>query len=339
MSHFLFLSVTGEAGIGIYRMDGASGALELVEQVAAGDGVMPLAVDPHQRFLYAGLRRVPQVQSYRLDGRTGRIQLLGSTPLDWDPTYLTTDKTGRFLLSASYVGGCVGVHAIGDDGVVRAPPPSRHDTARGAHFIGTDPSNRFAFVPHVAESNIILQYRFNARTGLLTQNEPFRVDQPAGTGPRHYCHHPAKHVVYVDNEQGCSVTACCFDPERGTLAALQTVSTLPEGFGGDNSCAQIHIHPSGRFLYASNRGHDSIACFSINAETGLLDVVGHAAAPATPRAFNLDPDGHFLFAAGQATGELAAFRIDQASGALSPLAVYNVGPSPSWIAVLKLNLQ
>ena len=336
MSYFLYLSVTGEDRICIYRMDAGSGALAFQEHAAAADSVGPLAVDPQQRFLYAGLRRLRQVQTYRLDGRTGGIKLLGSTPLDWDPTCLSTDNTGRFLLYASYRGGGVGVHVIGNDGVVRAPAANRHDTARCAHYIHTDPSNRFAFVPHVAETNSIYQYRFDQGTGRLESNEPPTVEQPANTGPRHYCHHPARHFVYMDNEQGCSVTAYRFDPAHGTLDAFQTVSTLPDGFSDFNTCAQIHMHPSGRFMYVSNRGHDSIACFGVDAETGLMNVIGHAAAAGTPRAFNLDPDGRFLFAAGQDTGRLTAFRIDQETGTLSALADYEVGEDPSWVMVLNL---
>jgi 6-phosphogluconolactonase len=336
MPYFMYLSISGEEKIAIYTMDGDTGALTFQEDVPTGKGVMPLAVDSDQEYFYAGLRGGPEVQSYRLDRQTGKISLLGTTPLDWDTTYMELDKTDRFLLSASYGGGVAGVHAIGEDGIVQAQPVDRHDTAQCAHYIQTDKSNRFAFLPHVADANTIYQYLFDEKTGHLTPNNPPRVSQPPGSGPRHYCHHPEKDYVYADNEQGCSVTAYHLDPDQGTLEAFQTVSTLPDDFTDENTCAQIHIHPSGRFIYASNRGHDSIACFSINQETGLLSVIGQVTAAGTPRAFNLDPEGHFLFAAGQANGQLAAYRIDQASGALSPLTIYDVGPSPSWVMILKL---
>jgi len=336
MPYYMYLSITGEEKIAIYTMDGDTGALTFQEDVPAGKGVMPLAVDPGQQYFYAGLRSGPEVQSYRLDQNTGKITFLGTTPLDWDTTYMETDKTGRFLLSASYGKGVTGVHAIDEDGLVQAPPVDRHDTAKCAHFIQTDPSNRFAFLPHVAESNTIYQYLFDENTGCLTPNDPPTVSQPRGTGPRHYCHHPEKDYVYADNEQGCTVTAYHLDPDQGTLEAFQTVSTLPDEFTEENTCAQIHIHPSGQFLYASNRGHDSIACFTINQDTGLLSAIGQVAAAGTPRAFNLDPEGRFLFAAGQANGQLAAYSIDQDTGALSPLTTYNVGPSPSWVMILKM---
>jgi 6-phosphogluconolactonase len=162
------------------------------------------------------------------------------------------------------------------------------------------------------------------------------VIPPEGTGPRHYDYHPNEAYVYVVNEQGCSVTAYRFDRAAGTLSPLQTLSTLPEGYRGENSCAQIHIHPSGRFLYAANRGHDSIACFAVDPGSGRLTALGQQPSEPVPRTFGLDPAGHFLYAAGQGTGRLAAYRIDQEQGTLSLLDTYAVGEHPMWVQVLDL---
>ena len=337
MASYMYLSITGESKIALYEMDPDTGGLTFREDVAAGAGVMPLVVDEARQRLYAGLRGEPSVQTYSLDRTTGGISLLGSTPFDWDTTYMALDNTGRFLLSASYGHAVAGVHAIGADGIVQAPPVDRRETARCAHYIQTDASNRFAFVPHVAESNMICQFRFDEGTGKLMPNDPPRVAQPPNTGPRHYCHHPALNVLYADNEQGSSMTAYRFDPDRGTLEALQTVSTLPSDFTGENTCSQIHIHPSGRWVYASNRGHDSIAGFATDPVTGLLDPIGQAPTEEMPRAFNLDPQGRYLYAAGQGSGRLAAYRVDQDTGVLAPLDVYDVGPSPAWVMILDLD--
>jgi 6-phosphogluconolactonase len=336
MPYYLYLSIGGEQKIARYALDERTGALTFQEDVPVGGSVMPLAVDPAGRYLYAGVRSIPEIQTYRLDPDTGGLTLLGRTGLTIDPCYLSVDRTGRYLLSAYYVSGGAAVHAIGEDGVAASPPVVWRETARGAHFVQTDPSNAFAFVPHVAESNVIHQFLFDERTGRLVPNEAPTVRPPSGAGPRHYCHHPGKHIVYIDNEQGNSVTAYHFDPGAGTLEAFQTVSTLPDGFAGESACAQIRIHPSGRFLYVSNRGHDSIACFAIDEGTGALRPIGQQPTEQTPRAFNLDPSGRFLFAAGQASGRLAAYRIDQETGALSPLATYAVGRSPSWVMVLRM---
>ncbi len=337
MAFYMYLSVTGEGKIAIYEMDPDSGGLTFLEDVAAGAGVMPQVVDADLRHLYAGLRGEPSVQTYSLDRETGGISLLGTTPFDWDTTYMALDDTGRFLLSASYGHAVAGVHAIGADGIVEAPPVDRQETASGAHYIQTDASNRFVFVPHVADSNMICQFRFDENSGKLTPNDPPRVAQPPDTGPRHYCHHPTLDMLYADNEQGSSMTAYRLDTDRGTLDALQTISTLPADFTGENTCAQIHIHPTGRFVYASNRGHDSIAGFAIDPVTGLLSPIGQAPTEPMPRAFNLDPQGRFLYAAGQESGKLASYRIDQDTGALSPLDVYEVGPSPAWVMILDLD--
>ena len=337
MAFYMYLSITGEGKIALYEMDPGTGCLAFKEDFTAGAGVMPLVVDGPRRYLYAGLRGEPSVQTYGLDRNTGGISLLGTTPLDWDTTYMALDNTERFLLSASYGRAVAGVHAIGDDGMVQTPPVDRQETARCAHYIQTDGSNRFAFVPHVAESNMICQFRFDENTGRLTPNDPPRVAQPPDTGPRHYCHHPTLDVLYADNEQGSSMTAYRFDPNLGTLEALQTVSTLPSDFTGENTCSQIHIHPSGRFVYASNRGHDSIAGFATDPVTGLLEPIGQAPTEKMPRAFNLDPQGRYLYAAGQESGRLAAYRIDQDSGALSRIGVYDVGPSPAWVMIVDMD--
>ena len=162
------------------------------------------------------------------------------------------------------------------------------------------------------------------------------MNPPGEIGPRHFCFHPAKDILYFSNEQGCSVTAYRLDPSTGTLTALQTVPTLPDGFTGKSSCAQIRMAPSGKFLYAPNRGHNSIASFAVDATSGLLTPTGHAAAEPVPRAFNLDPDGKFLYAAGLESGQLTGFRIDPDTGRLAPFATYPLGKRPMWVSILRL---
>ena len=222
-----------------------------------------------------------------------------------------------------------------------APSLDRLDTAMGAHAIQTDPSNRFAFVPHIARlndnvleplresygPNVIFQLKFDAQNGRLTANSPLRVESAERLGPRHYCFHPTYDVVYFSNEQGCSVTGYRLDPATGTLSAVQTITTLPEGYAARNTCSQIHLTPSGRFLYVGNRGHNSIAGFAVDA-AGRLSAIGHASAEPVPSAFSVDPAGRFVFAAGSASGRLASYRINAETGALTPLATFAVGQRP-----------
>jgi len=338
MPHIMYVSLQGDDKIARFTMDPATGALEPLGELAVPGGPAPMVVDPAQRFLHVARRGECKISSYRIDPRTGDLSLIGAIPLPTDPCYLSTDRTGRFLLSAYYEGKGVAVHPLGADGAAGDPPVERRETARGAHCFQTDPSNRFAFVPHIAGRgpNEIWQFRFDEETGHLTPNSPPKAIPEQPVGPRHFCFHPSKAMVYFSNEQGCSVTAYRFDASAGTLTAMQTVSTLPAGYAGQNSCAQIRITPSGKFLYAPNRGHNSIACFTVDAATGLLTSVGQVPSEPVPRAFNLDPDEQFLYAAGLESGHLAAYRIDSATGALHPLETYPLGRRPMWVLLLKL---
>jgi 6-phosphogluconolactonase len=257
-------------------------------------------------------------------------------PLDSDPCYLEIDRTGRYLFSAYYRAGRVTIHPIAEDGTLGAKPIQVLPTAERAHCVLVDRSNRYVFVPHTAGPNLIFQFRLDEDTGMLTPNTLPVLVPDAGVGPRHLCFHPSLDVVYSSNEQGCSATAYTFSTSAGTLTPFQTLSTLPEGYDGDNTCAQIHIHPTGRFLYVSNRGHDSIAMFAIDEATGRLTSLGQQPTEKTPRTFNLDPRGQYLYAAGQGTGRLAAYRVEAQTGSLEPLGTYAVGNNPMWVLPLQL---
>ncbi len=338
MAYHMYVSIQGEDKILRFTLDPDTGQLEPQGDVAVTGGPAPLAVDPGRKFLYVGRRGVREVSTFGIDQRTGGLSLLGTVSLASDPCYLATDRRGKFLLSSYYEGSGVAVHRIGGDGVAGGPPVESLNTARGAHSIQTDPSNRFAFVPHIAGRgpNEIWQFRFDERTGHLTPNTPAKVTPEGELGPRHFCFHPSKPILYFSNEQGCSVTAYQFDASAGTLTAMQTVSTLPDDFTGRNTCSKIQITPSGKFLYAPNRGHNSIACFAVNAATGLLTRVASVPSEAVPRAFSLDPEGKFLYAAGIESGRLAAYRIDDDTGTLQPLHVYPVGARPMWVLITPL---
>lgn len=338
MPDVMYVSLQGDDTIARFTVDAATGDLERLGDVAVAGGPAPMVVDPAQRVLHVARRGECKISSFQIDQGTGGLALIGTVSLPTDPCFLAMDRRGRFLLSAYYEARGVAVHPISEDGAVADPPVERRETARGAHCFQTDPSNRFAFVPHIAGRgpNEIWQFRFDQDTGRLTPNAPPTATPPGPVGPRHFCFHPSKDILYFSNEQGCSVTAYRFDPAAGTLTAMQTVPTLPDGYSGPNSCAQIRMAPSGRFLYAPNRGHNSIACFAVDASTGLLTPTGHAAAEPVPRAFNLDPDARLLCAAGLESGRLTTYRIDAERGTLSPLQTYPVGTRPMWVLILRL---
>ena len=348
MPSVLYVELQDANKIAVFSID-AAGALAKQDEIPV-DGPSVMAVRADGRALYVGQRAGPAITTFRIDPKTGDLGAAGTAAQRHAPTFLAIDRTGRFMLVAYYQGGGAAVFRIAGDGTVGAPSQEWLATATGAHAIATDRSNRFAYVPHIARvqdnvleppknivgPNTIMQFRFDAASGILGPNAPPRVGQADLAGPRHYCFHPALDLVYFSNEQGCSVTSYRINPDNGTLAALQTVSTLPAGFDARNTCSQIHLTPSGRFLYVGNRGHNSIAGFRVAPETGLLMPAGHAATEAVPSAFCLDPEGRFLFAAGTASGRLASYRIDGESGALSPLAVADVGPRPAAVAVVRL---
>lgn len=337
MPYYVYVSISAEDRINVYSMDPETGALDTHSIVAAGSGPGAMCVDPQQRFLYTGLRGTRQAAAFRIDKASGRLAPLGTAPLESDPCYMSTDRTGRYLLTTYYRAGMAAVHPLRRDGSVGTPAVMTVKTADRAHSIQTDPSNQFAFVPHTAGPNLIFQFRFDDKTGRLSSN-PLgqRVQPPAGAGPRHYCFHPAMDVVYTINEQGSSVTGYNLDTKNGTLSAFQTVSTLPSGFEGESTGAEVRIAPTGEYLYASNRGHDSIAAFSVHGSTGELELISHTPTEPTPRSFILDPDGAYLLAAGQGSGKLATYRVDDETGHLAPLAVYEVGNSPMWVLALDL---
>jgi 6-phosphogluconolactonase len=352
MPDMLYVGLQDDDKIAVFALDGDSGKLTKRAELAAAGGPSVMAISPDRNSLYVGCRARPSIASYRIDPATGGLSLLETASQADAPTFLAPDRTGRYMLCAYYQGGYVAVYPIAADGTISAAAIDKQETAIGAHAIAADPSNRFAFVPHIARiqdnvleppknnpgPNVILQYRFNAETGRLSPNTPHRVEQGDLVGPRHYIHHPSLDVVYFSNEQGCSVTAYQLDGANGTLASAQTTSTLPAGHSERTTCSQIHLTPSGRFLYVGNRAANGscIAAFAVDPATGHLTAAGHVATEAVPSAFCLDPAGRFLVAAGTASGRLASYRIDQQSGALTPLAVAEVGQRPA--AVLSTRL-
>jgi 6-phosphogluconolactonase len=352
MPDVLYVGLQEDNRIAVFAQDGDSARLTRRADVATAGGPSVTAISPDRNTLYVGCRERPSIASYRIDPATGGLSPLGTTAQADAPTFLAPDRTGRYMLCAYYQGGYVAVYPVAVDGTIGAAAIDTQKTAIGAHAIVADPSNRFAFVPHIARiqdnvleppknnpgPNVILQYRFDAQTGRLSPNTPHRVEQGDLIGPRHYIHHHSLDVVYFSNEQGCSVTAYRLDRANGTLSSVQTISTLPAGHSERTTCSQIHLTPSGRFLYVGNRAANSsnIAAFAVDPGAGHLTAAGHVSTEAVPSAFCLDPAGHFLFAVGTASGRLASYRINQQSGALSPLAVEEVGKRPAAVLATRL---
>ena len=347
MPHYVYVAAQDDNKVGIYTMDPDTGALTHQSDAAMPGGPSLLAISPDKGTLYVSHREALNLSSHRIDPATGGLTQTGSVGVEDWPAYIATDRTGRHLTVAFYGGARAGVYPIGADGELGAEPTESVTTVDGAHAILTDRSNRFAYVPHIAYiqdnvleppknipgPNVIYQFRFDADTGSLTPNDPLVLEMNGFLGPRHYCYHPSLDVVYFSDEQGSSVTAYNMDSE-GRLSAFQTISTLPEGHTERNTCSQIQITPDARFLFVPNRGHNSIASFSVDAETGALTAVDRASTEAVPSAFSLDPLGKFVFGAGSATGRLSAHSIDE--GRMTPFATYDVGARPMWVLTTTL---
>lgn len=332
---YVYVSLAAEQRIQIYRLEPKSGSLTAIESIAVDGAPGCLSTDPGRRYLFASLRTTSNLASFQIDQASGKLRLLSTAPLPMgeNAAFVTTDHSGRWLLSASYLAGTVVVHRLQDDGTIELPPIQSLKTAKTAHCVAIDRSNKLVLVPHVAP-NAVHQFHLNEKTGKLIE---------AGTvaggadkaGPRHLAFHPNQKFAYTSDEQGSSITGYHVDPATG-LTSFQTLSTLPPDFQGPNSTAEVKVHPSGKFVWVSNRGHDSLAGFSINEQSGRLTKLGQTPTEKTPRSFELDPAGNFLMAAGEGNGRLAVYRIDTSTGGLNPVNAYNVGKSLTWVRAIDL---
>jgi 6-phosphogluconolactonase len=331
-------------GIYIYRMNLETGELKRFDSTRAVNPSF-LAIN-RRRYLYA-VNEVAEfagkssgaVSAFSIDSTTGRLSFLNQqASMGADPCHVTIDRTGRFAVVANYTGGSISVFPIQRDG--RLGPATQviqhhgssvnkeHQEGPHAHCVVLDRSNRHAFASDLGLDKVMI-YRFDAKTGnLKAGKQPWAQLEP-GAGPRHLAFHPKGTYFYVINELNSTLTAFAYDPLNGTLRSVQTVSTLPKGFSGHNDCADVHVSPSGKFLYGSNRGHDSIVVFAINENTGKLEYLEHASTQGkTPRNFTIDPTGRLLLAANQESDTIVTLHVDPLTGRLKPTGHVAEVPSP-----------
>ena len=329
---------TGPKSKGIYvsRLDSDSGHLSNPELVAETPNPTFLAIHPNKKFLYAANEianfaggKAGAVSAFAIDAKTGQLKLLNQTSSVGDgPCHLVVDKTGGNVLLANYGGGSVAVLPIKADGSTAehstfiqhtgsSVNPQRQKEPH-AHSINLSPDNRLAFAADLGLDKVLI-YAFDAKAGKLTPNNPAFATLPPGSGPRHFAFHPNGRFAYVISEMLSTLTSFTFDAESGVLTSVQTVSTLPAGFSGNSSTAEVVVHPSGKFVYGSNRGHDSIAVFFIDEKNNHLTLIENTSTQGkVPRNFNIDPSGKFLLAGNQSTDNIAVFRIDPKTGRLTP---------------------
>ena len=325
---YIYISVNKEKKIIVFKLDPIRQDLILAgEQNMAGEPGS-LCADPSCKRMYAALRDINSVESLSIDKKSGILTKLKVTPVADNPVYISTDKKGKYLFFTSYSGNMSAVYPIGRDRINKDPVQVL-DARINPHMIKTDPSGRFVFVPNKG-GDIVQQFIFQ-NDGSLKPNDPPGVLVKSKSGPRHFTFNPLLDIMYVVNELSCTVVVFHFDRTNGTLTGpIQEITTIPAGFTSDNTCADIHITPDGKFLYASNRGHDSLAGFAVDTETGELSPLGWFSTEKEPREFEIDPSGKFLIAAGESSGKIALYGI-QKGGTLYLLKTYEVGQWPVWV--------
>jgi 6-phosphogluconolactonase len=337
----VYVSNAGSKEVWVLAMNRASGELDLIDKtpVPGNDKPsptsMPMALSPDRRFLYAALRSEPfTVASFAIDKGTGKLSHLGNAPIEASMAYTTTDRTGRWLLCASYPHGKLTVNPIAADGKVQAPPSQVVADRPKAHCVLVDGSNKFAYCSVLAQ-DIIMQLKFDPATGTVSPNTPDSIKTKEGAGPRHMAFHPNGHFLYLITETTATIGAYAVDPGNGTLKELQFVTALPAEFKDQPAAADLHVTPDGKFLYGSERKTSTLNGFRIDPEKGTLSPIGHFPTETTPRGFAIDPRGRFLLSAGLDSNHLTVYAIE-ANGALNPKKQHAMGQMPNWIEFVDL---
>lgn len=323
-------------GIYAYRYDPDGSTVTPVGLVAETTNPSFLVIHPNHRFLYAVNetgdykgQKSGAVTAFSIDHGTGKLTQLNQVASGGaDPCYITVDKTGKYVLVANYTGGSISAFPVLADGRLGEASAFIQHTGHGtnpkrqegphAHSIDLSPDNRFAIVDDLGLDETLV-YKFDSTKGSLTLNDPPFAKAAPGAGPRHFAFHPNGKFGYVLDEMGSTVSAFSYDGTGGVLHPLQTISSLPKGFAGQNDAAEIEVHPSGKFLYASNRGHNSIAVFAIDQKQGTLTPIEYVPSKgASPRNFAIDPTSKLILAENEKSDNVVLFRIDPETGRPTP---------------------
>jgi 6-phosphogluconolactonase len=344
---FVYVSNAEDGDIGLYTLR-TDGTLQPGQRFKAAPMVMPMSVSPDKRFLVAAVRSKPfAAYTYSIDRASGALKQVGSGPLAESFPYITFDRTGRYLLSASYGAHLVSVNPVNPDGTAGAPQQVI-PTARNAHAIITDKTNRFVFVPHLGTDQVF-QFQFDEKSGRLTANTPPVLQLKAGTGPRHLITSPDNRFVYLLNELTATVTTLAL--ENGILKEVSSASALPpesklgpgmprpqqgRDVSNDIWASDIHVTPNGRFLYAAERTSSTINGFTVDTATGKLTYVGSTPTEKQPRGFRIDPTGRFMVVSGEKSETLSSYAIEP-SGMLRAVSKVPSGKGSNWVEIVSFD--
>jgi 6-phosphogluconolactonase len=325
-------------GFSVSQFSTVTGVLSKPEFLLETPAPAYYVIAPGGRRLYS-CNSTGFVSAYSIDPANAQLKLMNQKPSGGgDPSYISLDRTGHFVLVANYDGGNIAVWALAPDGSLGERTAFVQHTGSGvnpqrqshafAHSIRVDPTNRFVLVADLGLDKLFV-YKFNVKDGSLTPNDPPFAKSAPGSGARHVEFHPNGRWVYLITEMGSIIMLFDWDSKRGALSEVQTVSTLPKGFQGVSACAEVRVHPSGKFVYASNRGRDSIAVFSVDAKTGRLKLIQDVPSGGkTPRNFDMDPSAHWMLVTNHDSNTAMVFRIDQQTGKLTPTWQPVTLPSP-----------
>jgi 6-phosphogluconolactonase len=355
---FVYVSNAEDGDIGMFKLQ-AEGSLQPGQRFKAEKLVMPMVVSPDKRFLIAAVRSKPfQAYSYSIDKSSGALNLIGTGTLAESYPYIALDRSGHFLLGASYGANQVGVNPVGADGRV-GEPIQVIPTARNAHSIRTDNTNRFVFVPHLGTDQVF-QFLFDEKSGRLAANTPPVLQLKQGSGPRHLIVSSDNRFVYLLNELTGMVTTLSLDPNAGTLKELDSVSVLPPdtklvpgvprgavGTPGANQAprntandiwaSDLHLTPNGRWLYAAERTSSTLGALRVDTASGKLTYLGSTSTEKQPRGFNIDPTGRFVVVSGEQSDTISSYAIDAETGALKLIGRYPTGKGANWVEIVSFD--
>jgi 6-phosphogluconolactonase len=352
---FVYVSNADDGDISSYELQ-PDGSLRSGARFKAEKVVMPLATSPDKKFLIAAVRSKPyQAITYSIDRTSGALTRLGSAPFDDSYAYISMDATGRFLFGASYGGDNIAVYPVGSNGMIGSPLQII-PTARNAHSIITDRTNRYVFAPHLGTDQVF-QFTLDSNSGRLTANTPPLIQLPLGNGARHIRISRDNRFLYLSNEMTSQVNTLALDPATGLLSQVASISSLPPesklgqgvagaGVGGsaanrpprdtsnDIWVSDIQLTPDGRFLYTAERRNSTISIMSVNSATGKLTYVGSVSTEKQPRNFAIDPTGRYMIVSGERSDTVSTYAINPSTGHLSPIGKYPSGRNANWVEVV-----
>ncbi len=336
----VYVSNAGSKEVFVLAMNRATGALELIEKTPVpgtdkpSPASLPMATSPDKHFLYAQLRSEPYpVSTFAIDPTTGRLRHVATTSLVDQMAYINTDRNGKFLLAASYVGAKLAIYPINAQRIVEAKATQILDTKPKAHCVVIDAGNKYVYVP-VLGGDIVMELKFDPATGTVSPNGSGEIATKAGAGPRHLTLHPNGKFAYLITETTATIGTFAVDPASGALKELQFVDT--NEYNEQPAASDIHVTPDGKFLYGAERKTSMLIGYKIDPDKGTLTQIGRFPTEKTPRGFAIDPRGKFLLSVGMDSAGMTIYSIDQASGELKPIGHYPMGTQPNWVEIVDL---